>query len=47
MDKRRFPPDDPLYRQVSEAYDAVHALRMSLHYLSCPSGTGENRRRDN
>ena len=39
MERRRFPPTDPLYRQVSEAYDKVHRLRMSLHYLTCDPGS--------
>jgi hypothetical protein len=27
-----------LYTFVSDAYDAVHALAMDLHYLSCGVG---------
>jgi hypothetical protein len=46
MEKRGFPHDDPLYREVCAAYDAIHRLGMSMHYLSCdgvgrPSSDGE------
>jgi hypothetical protein len=34
MEKRRFRGDDPLYQKVSEAFNAVHALNVELHYLS-------------
>jgi hypothetical protein len=30
-----FPPADPLYREVSRAFEAVHGLSIRLHYLSC------------
>jgi len=35
MDKRGFPPSDPLLRAVIEAVDAMHELMVDLHYLSC------------
>src|SRR5262245_10904969 len=35
-----FTRDQPLYRLVSDAYDAMHALCAHLHYVSCGSGTG-------
>jgi hypothetical protein len=46
MEQRGFPPHDPLYREVCAAYDAIHRLGMSMHYLSCdgvgrPSSDGE------
>ena len=28
-------PDTPLYDKAKAAYDAVHALSMAFHYLSC------------
>ena len=35
MEKRGFPPDDPLYLEVCAAYEATYRLGMSMHYLSC------------
>jgi hypothetical protein len=29
-----FVPSDPLYQRVCEAYDALQALYIELHYLS-------------
>ena len=40
IDLRRFPLDDPLRRDVEEAWNATHGLRMTLHYLSCSAGVG-------
>jgi hypothetical protein len=40
MEKVGFLPGDPLFREVCEAYDAVHKLSVTLHYLSCTSGVG-------
>ena len=40
MEKRNFPHDDMLLRAVVKAYDAMHALNVELHYLSCESGAG-------
>ena len=45
MEQRRFPPNDPLWLQVDAAYQALFTLHVSLHYLSCPSGTAQVRRR--
>lgn len=39
MERLAFPPNDPLYAQVSEAFDKVHRLSVSLHYLSCDPGS--------
>lgn len=38
MERLGFRPDDRLYRVTSKAYDAVHAMNVELHYLSCKSG---------
>jgi hypothetical protein len=38
MERRRFRGDEPLYRAVSAAFNAV-ALNVELHYLSCRPGT--------
>ena len=40
MHKRRFPPDDKLVHLVRDAYNAMHALNVEVHYLSCTSGVG-------
>jgi hypothetical protein len=40
MEQAGFLPDDPLFRLVSKAYDAVHALSVHMHYRSCKSGVG-------
>ena len=39
MERRRFRGDEPLYLAVCRAFDAIHALNVSLHYLSCAPGT--------
>ena len=39
MEKRRFRGDEPLYLAVSQAFNALHALNVNLHYLSCAPGT--------
>ncbi len=46
MHKRRFPPDDKLIHLARDAYNAMHALNVEVHYLSCTSGVGrpDNRR---
>jgi hypothetical protein len=47
MHKRRFPPDDKLVHLVRHAYNAMHALNVEIHYLSCTSGVGQpSKRRD-
>jgi hypothetical protein len=38
MDVVGFVPSDHLYRLVSEAFDAVHALSVELHYLGTEAG---------
>jgi hypothetical protein len=43
MHKRRFPPNDELLRATQRAYDAVHALNVHVHYLTCSSGVGRRR----
>jgi len=40
MLKVGFTQDDLLYQLVSQSYDAIQALFMQLHYLSCKSGVG-------
>jgi hypothetical protein len=47
MEKVGFPPDDPLYKLVASAYDAMHRLSVEVHYLSCkgvgrPSAEGDD-----
>ena len=40
MNVMGFPPTDPLFVSVTEAYHAVHGLNVRLHYLGCASGVG-------
>jgi hypothetical protein len=40
MERRGFPPDDPLFKSARRAYDAVCSFCMDLHYLSCKTGVG-------
>jgi hypothetical protein len=35
MGKTGFPPGDPLFKLVDQAYDSMHRLFIDLHYLSC------------
>jgi hypothetical protein len=35
MEVRGFPPQDPLYQLVLQAYQAMHHLGMELHYSTC------------
>ena len=44
MHKRRFPDCDPLKVQVHEAYNAMHKLHTTAHYLSCEHGVGRSAR---
>jgi hypothetical protein len=44
MVNRRFHHDDPLLRAVVKVYDAMHALNVEVHYLSCESGVGRLRK---
>jgi len=45
MEKARFKNDDPFYVAVRKAYDALHALSMKLHYMTC-DGVGRPRKDD-
>ena len=45
MESRGFPPDDNLLKLTADAYNALHALTVSLHYLSCEDAAGRKRRR--
>jgi len=38
MERLAFPPNDPLYRKVSEAFEKIHHLNVELHYLSFNPG---------
>ena len=38
MDRQRFPHDDELRTKTKDAYDKVHSLHVTLHYLSCGRG---------
>ena len=45
MDQRGFPGEqDKLYRLVQTAYDALHALSIETHYMSCERGVGRESR---
>ena len=35
MDRRGWNPNDRVYQQTQRAYDALHGLNMSLHYIGC------------
>lgn len=41
MEKRGFPMSDPYYRTVCTAFDAMQAIFVQTHYLSCTSGVGK------
>jgi hypothetical protein len=41
MERRRFPPDDPLRVEVEEAFNAMLKLTMDLHYRSYPGQGGK------
>ena len=43
MESRGFPMEDPLYKAVCAAYEAVNRLRIEMHYLSC-DGVGRPRK---
>jgi hypothetical protein len=36
-----FPPNDPLYQLVKQAYNSLHRLSVRMRYKSCSSGVGE------
>jgi hypothetical protein len=40
-----FPPQDKVRQLVEQADNAVHALRVELHYLSVEHGVGRRERR--
>src|SRR6516164_1802283 len=44
MEKRGFPPGDPLFRLTANAYDALHSLCIELHCMECESGVGRKRK---
>ena len=44
MEQVGSPLTDPLFRLVDAAYDAVHRLRIHVHYTTC-DGVGEQPRR--
>lgn len=46
MEKRGFPPNDPLFQLVGKARDAMQHLCMELHYLSCRNGVGRSSRQE-
>jgi hypothetical protein len=46
LDYKRFPPDDRLRQLVIDAYNAVHALNVELHYLTCRNVGRFPRRQD-
>ena len=40
MEQLGFPPNDKLYVLTTNAFNAVHALNVELHYMSVKSGVG-------
>jgi hypothetical protein len=40
MEKVGFPSNDPLFRLVLNAEDAMHRLTVAMHYEGCKSGVG-------
>ncbi len=46
MERAGFPPRDPLYVLVCDAYDAMHRLSVEIHYLSCEGGVGRIRKEE-
>ena len=43
MTRRQFTPGDPLLVAVCRAEDAMHALTVEVHYLSCEYSVGRRR----
>jgi hypothetical protein len=43
MARRGFLSQDPLLTKVCRAEDALHALHVEPHYLSCGGGVGRKR----
>jgi hypothetical protein len=46
LDERHFPPQDRFRKDVERAYDGVHRLWVSLHYMGCGESVGRTRRSD-
>jgi hypothetical protein len=46
MERVDFLPNDPLFRLVCHAADAVRGLWVELHYLSCEHGAGRKPRKE-
>lgn len=44
MERLGFRPDDRLYLATTDAYNAVHALHVECHYLTCRGGVGRPQR---
>jgi hypothetical protein len=44
MEQAGFPSDDPLLQLVTAAFDAVHHLRVDLHYRACGVDRGPSPR---
>ena len=44
MTCKGFPPDDPLLQATCKAEEAMHALSVGVHYLSCEGGVGREQR---
>jgi hypothetical protein len=42
--QQAFPPDDEFRRDVEAAYNAVHKLSVTVHYLGCGHGVGRRPR---
>jgi hypothetical protein len=40
MEKVGFPSNDPLFKLVVNAEDAMHRLTVAMHYEGCKSGVG-------
>ena len=46
MEKVGFKRSDRLFDLATQAYDAMHALAVETHYLSCKSGVGRDANED-
>jgi hypothetical protein len=46
MNYKGFPPEDPMLVGVCDAENAIHALTVKLHYLSCGDVVGPSRTED-
>lgn len=45
MDHRGFWNQDPFYKKVADACEAMHSLNVELHYMSVPRGVGRPERK--